>query len=432
MEGQQETHQAQVTESILDVDAVRKNFPLLTQHPQLRYLDNAATSQKPHHVIDSMTDCYRRYNAPVHRGLYKIADQASNKYEQAREKIANFIHAVDSRQIIFTRSATEAINMVAMMWARQRLQVGDEIWISRMEHHSNFLPWQRVCEQTGARLRLIELNADGSLNLGAAKDMYGPRTGLIAISHVSNVLGVVNPIKQIISKAKEKGIPVLIDAAQSVAHMALDINDLGCDFLALSAHKMYGPCGIGVLYVHQERLNELQPLLVGGGMVDHVCDTFPITGKSRAEGADNIWSPSPSRFEAGSPNLAGAVGFAAATDYLNQIGIEVVSKHVANLTQYALKGLCKVPGITIYGSANTTDRAGIISFNVADIHPHDLGQVMAENDVAIRVGHHCCQPLMRHLGVAATARVSFALYNQVSDIDAMIDSIKLARETFLI
>ena len=407
---------------MLDVEAVRRQFPLLNERiggRPLCYLDNAATSHKPLSVLDAMDDCYRHHYGPIHRGLYPLAEDASRRYEQARAAVARFIGAPSAEQLIFTRSATEAINLVAAGWAQPRLRPGDAVWVSRMEHHSNFLPWQRVCQRTGAHLRIIELMPDGSLDFKSAADLYGPRTRLIALSHVSNVLSVVNPIREIAEGARAHGIPVLVDAAQSVAHLPVDVVALDCDFLAFSAHKMCGPTGIGALYAKPEHLDDMEPLHVGGGMVDEV-------DESRSS-----WAPSPGRFEAGSPNLAGAVGFAAAVDYLTGIGMERVHAHVRDVAREALRALAAIPDVQIYGPADATRRAGIVAFNLPGIHAHDVAQLLAERGVAIRAGHHCCQPLMQHLGVPATARASFALYNRRDDVDIFIDALKWARRAFV-
>ncbi len=404
----------------LDAARLRRNFSLLTDlgtRKELVYLDNAATSQKPNCVIDAIADCYRSYNAPVHRGLYPLAQEATLRYEDARARIARFIHAPSSDQIIFTRSATESINMVAQGWAASRLKPGDRVWVTRMEHHSNFLPWQAVCRAAGAELCIIELNAAGKMDLNTCPDLFGPRTRLIALSLVSNVLGVINPVSEIAQQAAARNISVLVDAAQAASHIPLDVTMLGCDFLALSAHKMCGPNGIGLLYAEPQRLEEMEPVLLGGGMVDQV------------EEREATWAESPAKFEGGSPNLAGAVGFAAAADYLSGIGMVAIQQHIAALTRYAMDTLMTFPDITIYGP-DAGQRAGIISFNLAGVHPHDLVQAAGEEGVALRAGHHCCQPLMHRLGVAGTARASFALYNTESDIDALVSAVDKARRLF--
>jgi cysteine desulfurase/selenocysteine lyase len=404
----------------LDADWIRSAFPLFDEPAWrgLHYLDSAATSQKPAVVIEAIADCYRRFNGPVHRGLYPLAEEASERYERARARLARFIGASAPDQLVFTRSATESINMVAQGWARPRLAPGDLVWVSRMEHHANFLPWQQLCLETGARLRVIELDGEGCLDLEGAAELYGPRTRLIALSHVSNLLGVINPVAQVCERARRQGIPVLIDAAQSVGHMPVDVQALDCDFLVFSAHKMCGPNGIGALYGRAERLEETAPLLLGGGMVD------------RVEAGGSAWSPCPEKLEAGSPNLAGAVGFAAAADFLDSVGLDAIAAHVDGLCAFAIEALAQVPGVERYGPGADGPRTGIISFNVDGLHPHDLGQLLGERQVAIRAGHHCCQPLVQHLGVPATARASLALYNRRQDIDALVAGIAAARELF--
>lgn len=403
------------------VEKIRADFPLLLNAgASFHYLDNAATTQKPNVVIDAIGDCYRHSNAPIHRGLYPLAEKASHLYEKARSTIAKFIGANDntSDQLIFTRSTTESINMVAQGWLRQRLQKGDQIWLTRMEHHANYLPWQALCHESGAQLKIIELKKNGSLNLENCSGLYDSTTKLISITHVSNVLGVINPIKEICAKASEQGIAVMVDAAQSVGHLPVDVIELDCDFLSFSAHKMFGPTGIGALYGKAERLAEMEPLLLGGGMVDNVNDGV------------SSWMPYPAKFEAGSQNLADALGFAAAVNWLEKTGMDIMHAHVTDLTQYALDSLSKLNNIDIYGPANAEQRAGIISFNLKNVHPHDVAQIAGERGVAIRAGHHCCQPLMHELAVAATARASFAPYNSLHDIDALLDAIHEAQQMF--
>lgn len=403
----------------LDIARIRRDFPLLSSQgaARLSYLDNAATSQKPASVIEAVTDCYRRYNAPVHRGLYPLAEEATKRYEAARARLASFIGAPSSKNVIFTRSTTEAINMVALEWAESRLRPGDRVWVTRMEHHSNFLPWQRLCRRTGAELCMIELDANGELNWRAGPDLFSPRTRLIALPFVSNVLGTINPIREITDQAAHYDIPVLVDAAQAAAHVPINIGELRCDFLALSAHKMGGPTGIGLLYAKPERLAEMEPLLLGGGMVDVV------------EDRDSTWTEIPARFEGGSPPLAEAVGFAAAAEYLMELGMLEVKTHITDLTRYAMQELGRLSDLVIYGPASEK-RAGIIAFNLTGIHPHDTAQIAGEYGVALRAGHHCCQPLMRHLGVAATVRASFAIYNDTDDVQALLAAIDQARRVF--
>lgn len=402
----------------LDIARIRREFPLLSQHAgRLSYLDNAATSQKAASVIEAVADCYRRYNAPVHRGLYPIAEEATKQYESARGRLAAFIGSPSSKNVVFTRSTTEAINMVALGWAEKRLGPGDAVWVTRMEHHSNFLPWQRLCRRTGAELRTIEVDAKGELDWLAAAELFGRRTRLIALPLVSNVLGTVNPVQEIVDRARRHNIPVLVDAAQAAAHVPIDVAQLGCDFLALSAHKMCGPTGIGLLYAKSERLQEMEPLLLGGGMVDEVGEH------------DSTWAEIPARFEGGSPALADAVGFGVAADYLKGLGMSTVQAHITELTRYAMHELGRFSDLMLYGPAPER-RAGIIAFNMAGVHPHDVAQIAGEHGVALRAGHHCCQPLMRHLGIAATARASFALYNDTDDVQALLAALEQARRMF--
>lgn len=397
--------------------ALRHDFPLLANSQQpLHYLDSAASSQKPRCVIDAISHCYSHDYGPVHRGLYPLAEKASEDYEASRHTIAGLINANSADQIVFTRSATEAINLVANGWASNQLQSGDEIWVSQLEHHSNFLPWQRVCQKLGTRLRIIPVDENGQLDLEKAESLFDARTGFIAITQASNVLGTINPIKEIVSRAKQLSIPVLVDAAQAVGHMAVDVQDLDCDFLVASAHKMCGPTGIGFLYGKPQRLAETEPLLLGGGMVDEV--NFD----------NSTWAEIPTRFEAGSPNLSGAVGFAAAADYLLDIGIQAIEQRVQNLTALAYRTLSEIEGLSLYGSTIDTNHGGILSFNIEGIHPHDVAQIAAEHGVAIRAGHHCCQPLMQHLGVSSTARASFSFYNNEQDIAALAQAMLDAKQ----
>lgn len=400
-------------------NAWKKAFPSLVsaEGRALHYLDNAATTQKPAAVIDAIKQCMESGQGSVHRGLYPLAESASLAYEQARQTVASFIGSEDPDQLIFTRSATESINMVASGWLRPRLNPGDLVWVTRMEHHANFLPWQRVCAETGAELRIIELNQDGTLDIAGARELFDQRTRLIALCHVSNVLGIVNPLRAICEQATSAGIPVLVDGAQSVSHTPVDVTELGCDFLAFSAHKLYGPAGIGALYGDKTRLEEMEPLLVGGGMVDRVDDKTAL------------WASIPARFEAGSPNLAGAVGFAAALDWLSAIGMDRVNAHVSALTQQAIDALSAIPGLRLVPGPEV-ERSAIVSFVLDGVHPHDIAQVAGEKGVALRAGHHCCQPLLQRLGLTATARASFGIYNEAADIASLVDAIGEANRLF--
>jgi cysteine desulfurase/selenocysteine lyase len=398
----------------VDFDAIRNDFPIFNSgSPSIHYLDSAATSQKPLCVIDAIARCYRSEYGPVHRGLYPLAEAASEGYEKARRTLANFINAASADEIVFTRSATEAINLVASGWAGQALEAGDEIWVSQMEHHSNYLPWQRVCRERGASLKVIPLDSSGKLDLDRSDGLFGDSTRLIAITHVSNVLGNVNPVEKIIDLASHHSIPVLVDAAQSVGHMPVDVQSLNCDFLVASAHKMCGPGGIGLLYGKKERLAQTEPLLLGGGMVDQVGTVDQLPGEA------SLWSDIPARFEAGSPNLAGALGFAVAADYIQGIGRQAIEKWERELAVTAFETLSEIGGLTIYGPENSESRSGILSFNIDGIHPHDIAQIAGEQGVSIRAGHHCCQPLMQHLNISSTARASFSFYNNKEDIAAL-------------
>jgi cysteine desulfurase/selenocysteine lyase len=403
-------------------DEIRQDFPLLRDAPLakgLHYLDNAATTHKPQAVINAIDDCYMREYGPIHRGLYPLAEAATGRYEQARRDLAGFLGAASASEIIFTRSATEAINMVAAGWARPRLGPGDRIWVSRLEHHANYLPWQRVCRETGAELGIIELAADGQPDLAGSPGLFSEKTRLIAITHVSNVLGIENPVRQLCAEAHAQGIPVLVDAAQSVSHLPVDVGELGCDFLACSAHKMYGPAGIGLLYGNVRRLAEMQPLLVGGGMVDQVGEGMAATR----------WADVPARFEAGSPNLPGAVGFAAAAAYLDGLDRERVQHHLESLTRVAADALGEIKGLHLLQPVGSVPTA-ILSFIMDGVHPHDLAQVAGEQGVAIRAGHHCAQPLLNSLGFSATARASFAVYNDSDDVEALLRALDEARRLF--
>jgi len=401
----------------VDFDALREDFPIFNSGSEtLHYLDSAASSQKPSCVIDAVAQCYRSQYAPVHRGLYPLAESASVAYEKARQTLANFINAASADEIIFTRSATEAINLVASGWAGPALKAGDEIWVSQMEHHSNYLPWQRVCRNRGASLRVIPLDSSGQLDLDKAAGLFANSTRLIAITHVSNVLGIVNPVEKIIHLAAQKSIPVLIDAAQSVGHMPVDVQALKCDFLVASAHKMCGPGGIGLLYGKKQRLAQTEPLLLGGGMVDLV------------QSETSLWSEIPARFEAGSPNLAGALGFAVAADYIQGIGRQAIEKRERELAAIAFEVLSEIGGVGIYGPENSEYRSGILSFHIDGIHPHDIAQIAGEHGVAIRAGHHCCQPLMQHLNTSSTARASFSFYNNEEDIAALVMAIQQTKK----
>lgn len=406
-------------EAGFDPEPLKALFPLLSRaEPALHYLDNAATAHKPGAVIDAVADCYRSHYGPVHRGLYQLAERASGRYEEARARVAGLVGAPHADSLVFTRGTTESINLVARGWARRILQPDDEIWVTAMEHHSNYLPWQAVCREAGARLRVIECDAAGELDLDGAEGLFGDGTRLIALGHVSNVLGVTNPVQAVVERARKAGIPVLVDGAQAAGHTPVDVAGLGCDFYAFSAHKMYGPSGIGALYVAGDRAEELEPLLLGGGMVEEVGDT------------ESTWLPAPAKLEAGSPNLAGAAGFAAAAGFVREHMLGAAERHMLRLAGTAAEGLRALDKVTCYGPSPELRHSGIVSFNIDGVHPHDVAQVAGEHGVAVRAGHHCCQPLMRRLEVPATVRASFAPYNTAADVDALLEAVKAARRMF--
>lgn len=404
---------------MFDVDTIRKDFPILGREihgKKLVYLDNAATSQKPRSVIDAIIRYYKEYNSNVHRGIHTLSEEATDGFEQARLKVARFIKAPSTRGVIFVRNTTEAINLVAQAWARKRLKPGDEILLSRMEHHSNLIPWQMVASETGAKLRFIHLNVNGTMNLSNIDELINDRTRLVAVSHMSNVLGTINPVRQLADLAHAKGALMLADGAQSVPHMPVDVNELGCDFLAFSGHKMLGPTGTGVLWGRESVLEEMDPWMGGGSMILEVsCETA-------------TWNEIPQKFEAGTPDVAGAIGLGAAIDYLQHLGMENVRRHEVEVTTYALDRLSSVEDLTIFGPMDPEVRGGVISFNLLDVHPHDLGTILDQEGVAIRAGHHCCQPLMKWLDVSATARASFYLYNRPDEVDALVSALNKARE----
>ena len=404
------------------MQSLRSQFPVFGEQARgqpLRYLDNAATTLKPLAVIEAISDCQSRFNGPVHRGLYKLAEQASQHYEAARQRVARFINAPSSDNIVFTASATQSINLVALSWVQHNIGAGDQIYLTRLEHHSNYLPWQRLCWQRQARLKLIELNADGSLALDAAEGLFDPRTKLIALSHASNVTGLLLPVQQICARARAANIPTLVDSAQAVHHQAIDVQALGCDFLTFSGHKIFGPNGIGVLYVNPEHLGQMQPLMLGGGMVDSVGADF----------ASTQFADPPASLEAGSQNLSGAHGLAAAIDFLETTRTKAGSEYLTNLVSAAKQQLRAIPGVELLPCPE--DQAGsLFAFNLSGVHPHDVAQVAAESNLALRAGHHCAQPLMQSLGIAASVRASFSFYNDADDIEALVSAVHRAREEF--
>lgn len=405
----------------MDIDKIRKDFPILSRRVRgkpLVYLDNAATSQKPRAVIEALSNFYENTNANVHRGIHTLSEEATALYEEARKKVARFVHAPSPESVIFTRNTTESINLVAHAWGRKFINPGDEILLTGMEHHSNLVPWQILAQEKGAVLKFVEVRPDGTLNLEDLDRNAGPRTKLIAVTHVSNAIGTINPIRRFAQVAKSLGALLLVDAAQSVPHIPVDMRVLGCDFLAFSAHKMMGPTGVGVLIAHEEMLEKMSPFLGGGDMIREVW----------LEKA--TWNELPYKFEAGTPNFAGVAAFGAALDYLQGLGMDNVRAHEQELIGYALKSLLQIEGITIYGPMDSAQRSGVVSFNLGTIHPHDLGTVLDEDGIAVRAGHHCCQPLMRRLGINGTTRASVYVYNTKEEIDKFAKSLDRARTLF--
>ncbi len=402
-----------------NVEKVRHDFPILTRQVHgkpLVYFDNAASVQRPLAVIEATDDFYRMHNANVHRGVHLLSQEATDLYEAARRGLTRFINAPSEREVIFTRGTTESINLVAQSFLRPRIGPGDEILITHMEHHSNIVPWQMLCEQTGASLKVAPINQRGELELDALENMLSERVKLLGIVHVSNALGTVNPIEKVVQMAKRFDIPVLVDGAQAMPHQQVDVQALGCDFYALSGHKMYGPTGIGALWAREQILEDMPPWQGGGEMITKV--TFNET----------IYNELPAKFEAGTPNIAGGVGLGAAIEYLTGLGMDAISVHEATILEAATAKLSAVDGLRIIGTA--AHKAGVISFTLGDIHPHDLGTVIDHHGVALRTGHHCAMPVMQFFKVPATARVSFGLYNTLEEVDILIDALEQSREMF--
>ena len=402
-----------------DLSARADDFPILSRPvrgKRLAYLDNAATTQKPEVVIEAERRFYRGSNANIHRGVHWLSQRATDLYEGARERVRSFLNAARAEEIVFTRGTTESINLVAQSWARNTLQPGDEILLTGMEHHSNIVPWQFVCEQTGAVIKVVPITDSGELEREAFDELLGPRTRLLAIAEVSNALGTVNAMAPLIRRAHAVGARVLVDGAQAVAHMPVDVRALGCDFYAFSGHKLYGPTGIGVLYARQELLAVMPPWQGGGSMIETV--SFERS----------TFAPAPQRFEAGTPNIAGAVALATAIDYVLEIGLERIGAHEHALLQKASAAVQALPGVRIIGTA--AHKASVLSLVVDGIHPHDLGTILDAEGVAIRAGHHCAMPVMTRYGVPGTARASFALYNDEADVDALVAGIRKAQDMF--
>ena len=404
---------------MLNIEEIRKDFPILSRtvyNRPLVYLDNAATTQKPRAVVEAMTDEYYSVNANVHRGVHYLSQQATELHEQARANVQKFINARSEAEIIFTRGTTESLNLVAFSFGEAFLKEGDEVLVSVMEHHSNIVPWQMLRERKGIVLKVIPMTDEGEIDLEAYKNLFSPRTRLVCIAHVSNVLGTVNPVKEMAAIAHAHGAKVLVDGAQSVPHRRVDVQDIGCDFLTFSGHKIYGPTGIGVLYGREELLEKMPPYQGGGEMIARV--SFEKTTYERL----------PFKFEAGTPDFVGSHALAVALDYVRGIGQDIIAAHEADLTRYAMEQMSRIPGMKIYGTAREKD--AVISFNVGDIHPLDLGTLLDRLGIAIRTGHHCAQPLMARCGVESMARASFALYNTRAEVDALVAGIDRVRKMF--
>ena len=404
---------------MFDVERIRAEFPILAQEVNGRplvYLDNGATSQKPQRVIDAIRRYYESDNANVHRGLHALSERATNAYEGARDTVRAFLNAADRREIVFVRGATEGLNLVAQSWARPRLGPGDDVVITTMEHHSNIVPWQIVCRQTGARLRVAPIHDSGELDMEAFTNLVSERTRIVAVTHVSNALGTVNPVAEIVATAHAAGAVVVLDGAQAAAHSVVDVRALGCDFYVLSSHKCYGPTGMGVLYGRADLLEEAEPYQGGGDMIRTV--SFE----------ESTWNDLPYKFEAGTPHIAGAIGLGCAVEFMTELGLDAIAAHEHDVLEYATEALDEMDGIRIIGTAR--EKTGILSFVVEGVHPHDVGTIVDRHGVAIRAGHHCAMPLMRRYGVPATSRASLALYNTRADIDALMESLRKVKDIF--
>ena len=411
--------ETEVLSKKFDPNRYRPDFPILHQmvHGKpLVYLDNAATTQKPLSVIEAISNYYKNDNANVHRGIHELSNRATYGFEEARKKVAQFIGARSERQIVFTRGTTESINLVASAWGRKFITEGDEIILSEMEHHSNLIPWQILAREVGAKLKFIPFKEDGTIDFPVFANLLSGRTKLIAITHMSNVFGTINPVKRIITMAHDRGVPVLFDAAQSVPHLPVDVEFLKCDFLVFSGHKMCGPTGIGVLYAKSQILENMNPYQGGGEMISSVWLE------------NSTWNEIPHKFEAGTPDIAGAIGLGAAIDYLSKIGMVEITLYEQALTTYALEKMQAIEGLKIYGAA--PERGGVISFNLGEIHPHDLSHFLDQEGIAVRAGHHCAQPVMRKLNIAATTRISLYFYNTYEEVDIFIDRLHAAKQFF--
>jgi cysteine desulfurase / selenocysteine lyase len=404
-----------------DPIALRREFPTLDQEVNGRplvYLDSAATSQKPRAVLAAVDAYYARDNANVHRGIHELSRRATIAYEEARNKVAHWINAAEPAEIVWTRGTTEAINLVAMAWGLDNVEAGDEIVLSVLEHHSNLIPWQILASRTGARLRYIELDEQGRLRLDELPELLGPRTKVVAVSHVSNALGTINPIRDIAAAAHDVGAIVVVDGAQGAVHMDVDVQAIGADFYAFSGHKMCAPTGIGVLWGRRELFESMSPYQGGGEMIH-------LVGREAS-----TWADVPHKFEAGTPNIAGAIGMGAAVDFLTGIGMDAIVRHERDLMAYALEALAEFPNLTVYGPESLEERSAVISFTVGDAHPHDISTILDSEGVAVRAGHHCAQLAMKHFGLAATARASFYLYNTKDDVDRLVEGLEIVSGIF--
>lgn len=411
--------QKQPTIASFEVQQLRQDFPILHQFvygKPLVYLDNAASTQKPHIVIDTIKEYYERYHANIHRGVHYLSQKATDLYEKAREEVRSFLNAPFVEEIIYTRGTTESINLVAHSYGRKNLKPGDEILISAMEHHSNIVPWQMLCEETGAKLCVIPMNTQGELLLDQYEKLLNNRTKIVSLVHVSNALGTINPIKAMIQKAHEYNIPVFIDGAQAVSHLSVDVQDLDCDFYAFSGHKIFGPTGVGILYGKKALLEKMSPYQGGGEMIRSV--TFEKT----------TYNAIPHKFEAGTPHIAGGIGLGVALRYLKNIGLEKIQAYETELLEYATEAISSFKSVRIIGTAK--EKASVLSFELGEIHPHDIGTILDQEGIAIRTGHHCAQPVMDFFGVPATARASFAFYNTKEEIDALVKGIEKVLEVF--
>ncbi|MBA14338.1 MAG: cysteine desulfurase [Chloroflexi bacterium] len=408
---------------MINIDQIRNDFPILSRKingHQLVYLDNAATTHKPRSVINSLVDFYENHNSNVHRGVHTLSMEATDKFEEAREKISKFINSQTSQSIIWTRNASESLNIISYSWGNKNIGEGDEILLSPMEHHSNLIPWQELARTKGAKIKFLSLNIDGTLDLSNIDELITQKTKLVSIVHVSNALGTINPVKELCEKAHQVGALFVLDGAQSVPHMSVDVQDIGCDFFVFSGHKMMGPTGIGVLYGKMEILEEMDPVFTGGEMV------LEVTYEKAS------WADIPMKFEAGTPNIADSIALGTAVDYLQNIGMENIHDYEKNITSYALKkfNTLESEGVTLFGPKSSDQKGAVFSFHIPNIHPHDLGTILDGMGIAVRTGHHCAMPLIKSLGVSATARASFYVYNTIEEVDTLIDGIKSAIRYF--